>query len=525
MPLIIPTPGEDQASFIKRGHEALSSEFPDTAQRNAVLFRQWRERHGDDEAEKRAHSMFQSGDFVSIRDIPVFKEHEYVEFVKDPKTGADLLDADGNQITKTHRYGFDELKEICERSNHRILDTGDFAPLTIGHTKSSPDAKAEDQPRVAGFSGPYRLGMVGNKDAKWAIFSDEHHYADMHEEVKRLPRRSPELFLSKSKRFFDPIAALGAVTPRLDLGIHYEMSASDEQVVRYSCPYVAHYEMGAACPGGGAGQNVGLPEERKEKLEQPTQSGASMNELSDESIRRILEAFRATPEMEYVRSQMEASRAPKAEEELPGEIPAEDAAPEGTVEPKEQAAAGEGDPIMDIAPAGHEQGGAGPVEEKPKAQKESPMPLEQKKDQKEEYSADALRDLKVRYQASEDKLKAVEARVQMAEHTATNTVRQAKLKELRRNFKFDLDKQVEKCAADKMNDTQFGEHLDGIVENFQRIPVDLDLFVPALDDEAETKQRNERDVVSAAVKYAADMSRQGKYVSYDEAKAHVSKSA
>lgn len=249
-----------------------------------------------------------------------------------------------------------------------------------------------------------------------------------------------------------------------------------------------------------------------------------MNEISDESIRRILEAFRAMPEMEWTRQQMEASKAPNAEEE-PVEG-AEPVAPEaGPVAPKEQAESGK---TLTIDPAGKEEGGAGPVETEPKAEKEAAMnpAVPAKKDPATAgYSADEMRDQKVRYQELETKHVALASRVEAAENKATNTVRVAKLKELRRNFKFDLDKQVEKCAADKMNDTQFGEHLDGIVENFQRIPIDLDLFVPALDDAAETKQRNEREVVSAAVKYAADMSRQGKYVSFDEAKAHVSKSA
>ena len=506
---------------MKRGHEDLASEYKETDQRNAILFRTWRDAHGDSPEEKKAHSMFASGEFVEVKNIPVFKEHEYVEKVFNAD-GTPKLDEDGNEVIKVHRYGFYELKEIAEKANYRIRNTGDFAPLTLGHTKTDPNnpgssAAYEEQPKVAGFTGPYRVGMFGNEEPLWTIFQDEFRYADMNEEVKRNPRRSPELFLSKEKRFFDPVAALGAVTPRLDLGIHYQVDSSDEQVVRYSCPYVVHdesvisrYEM-AACPGGGAGQNVSLPEDKKPKYEQPVTGASSM---SDEDIRRILEAIRAMPEMEAVRQWMEQEKSPKADEEGADlGIPEEGVEP--APEPKEQAE----QPAMKP----EEMGGPGPEkpETEPKDERED-MANASKPAKKDKEEARGYSDIetKARYAAMEQRLVATEARVLAAENKAVNATRKSMLEKLRRQYAFDLDRQVQKCAADVMGEKQFGEHCEDIVANFRQIPIDLDLFVPAIDDYSETKQRNEREMAAAAVKYSAEQQPHGEIRAVRRSQAH-----
>jgi len=48
MPLPTPNPGEQRQAFISRcaGSEAMNREFPDSKQRVAVCYSQWRGQHG-----------------------------------------------------------------------------------------------------------------------------------------------------------------------------------------------------------------------------------------------------------------------------------------------------------------------------------------------------------------------------------------------------------------------------------------------------------------------------------------------
>ena len=198
MPMPTPRSDETQSQFVARAHEALASEFPDTDQRNAVIFKQWREsRGGSDALERKAREKFgDAKQFVRKLDKPVFTEHE-------------TKDADGNMVV----YDRAALEKITNRCNERILDTGDFAPITFGHTPTEEEiARGAEMPDLGGFAGNFRLGMIGNKKPRWAIFADEYHYADSAEQLAKRPRRSVELWTEErmEDRFFDPIAALGA---------------------------------------------------------------------------------------------------------------------------------------------------------------------------------------------------------------------------------------------------------------------------------------------------------------------------
>ena len=163
------------------------------------------------ELQQIADKQFTDDKFVKVDDVCVFAEHE----TKDSK---------GNP----QRYDKAALQAIVDRCNHRIADTGDFATLTDGHTPSKTDAaKGAKQPEVLGFMGPFRVGEIGNVEPRAAIFATQYHFRDSHSKVSKLPRRSVELWMDPdmSKRFFDPIAALGAETPRLDLGLKYHQTA------------------------------------------------------------------------------------------------------------------------------------------------------------------------------------------------------------------------------------------------------------------------------------------------------------
>jgi hypothetical protein len=107
--------------------------------------------------------------------------------------------------------------------------------LAAGHTPTPEERSGgATAPDVVGFCGPFRLGRFG-ASKKTAIFADEWRRRDSVERLSRLPRRSVELWRAAEPQsaFFDPIAALGAETPRLALGLNYSLEGG-APVLRYA---------------------------------------------------------------------------------------------------------------------------------------------------------------------------------------------------------------------------------------------------------------------------------------------------
>lgn len=132
------------------------------------------------------------------RDVPILDEH-------------DLKDDDGKLLIHIDAK---KLKEIADRNNKRIKETGDLIPLVIGHTR---DGEPEDkQPELVGYAKDLQVKpfkKTGRKAlvAKFLIFKHKLHKA------RDFPRRSIELWLNDLK--VDPISLLGATTPERDLGL------------------------------------------------------------------------------------------------------------------------------------------------------------------------------------------------------------------------------------------------------------------------------------------------------------------
>ncbi len=152
-----------------------------------------------------------SGRYVKIPDVPVFKEHT-------------KYDANGNQ----ERVDKKKLEEIAEKCNNRAAN-GDLSPGGGGHT--IPGAKESDQPQIWSFFDNYRLVKMFDKEQGkdvWHIVCDEYikpkvNTPDMgeltwQEALNEYPRRSVEYWSGEDDGFFDWIAHLRK-TPRLDLGL------------------------------------------------------------------------------------------------------------------------------------------------------------------------------------------------------------------------------------------------------------------------------------------------------------------
>lgn len=144
-----------------------------------------------------------SDEYEVYKNVPVFVEH-----TRTLKSGREL------------RFGRDELEALAQRSNRRIEETGDFAPVVIGHT--NPDPAAPDPPKI-GWAGPFRLGWLTKDHTKYAVLADFRIEKDKTKMLNKYPRRSAELWAEDryEDMYLDPISLLGADTPWSDMGVLY----------------------------------------------------------------------------------------------------------------------------------------------------------------------------------------------------------------------------------------------------------------------------------------------------------------
>jgi len=193
---------------------------------------------------------FDDGEFVDLGWRPIFKEHT-------------------NRLgTKFDRYS---MQKIADRCNTRIEKTGDFAPITIGHTTDSGDF----DPKVVGFCGPYQAKAM--TDGTWAVYAKFRVFKEDEPDVKRYPRCSVEYWASKAEPdagWFDPVCLLGSETPELDLGIHYSKRGG-KQMLRYQ----------AVAPGGA---NTYVPSMMSDEDKPSRYQGGT---LSQDDLQQIVAAL------------------------------------------------------------------------------------------------------------------------------------------------------------------------------------------------------------------------------------------
>lgn len=521
-----PEAHEKQADFVDRCQRELLYDVPDIEDRNAMAYQLWRESKGADDIEQRAYSRFTDQEFVHVENVPVFAEHT-------------TKDKDGNLVV----YDRSALQVICDRCNTRIADTGDFPPITAGHTPSHSQLdRGVPQPDVLGYSGPFRMGMIGNKNPRWAIISDEWHHRDEAERLRKLRRRSPEVWLEDrmEDRFLDPIAALGAETPRLDMGLTRLCRSADGRIVeKYT----------AVAPGPGS---VFVPSEDY----QSDQKGTVM--LSPEDIQQITDAIMQTDAMQWVKSQM-GSEAPATTADE-GIVPGGEA-PEGPPVP----------PMADEAPPAPAAPAAPPMEEESEnymgADAGASMPNEDPlgkygaeedesttcdTDQKQEYSAEGSAEdpqagspteaatvadsslmkfskgdsamsrehysrLERTNREQQAEIQQLKSRLDKADREKSQASRYSKLQSLRQEFAFDLEEEANYCNS--MSDEQFDRHTDRIVANYSRIPVELGVHVPeaTVVETESTKEKYQRQLNDKAMEIAESAQKAGRYIKYDEA--------
>lgn len=493
MPIPKPKPSESEADFVRRAHEVLADEFPDAEQRNAVVFKAWRESKGESDSERKAYEKFRDDQFAHIEHVPVFKEHEYPRVLRNPD-GKPQLDDDGNPVFAVEKYDFEALRSICDNMNHRIADTGDFAPITDKHTPRK--GSDESKPRVLGFSGPFRLGMVGNKDPKWAIFAQEHWFRDKSHLAREMPRRSAEVYLGRpmEERILDPITALGADTPALDMGIHYS-EHDGELVARYSGPpLLAKYSAGVAFPGASC---VAPPKEvtirKKSQYSEgdPTKAAAPVTDseerenppmpITPEDANLVVQAFMETPPMQFVMKLMQAEQAEQQTLEQPAPdagaaVAPPGAPPAGGPPPKEQLSEEE-TPLTE---------GIDDQAKGPNGMKSPPVPDDDTDDPtKANYALrEQLRADKARYSQLESRLAAAETELANERNNRRVAHRESVIRGMRlQGYPIDEEAERQKCSLAKMpSDEEFERHMDTIAtySTASHYPIGMSLYTPDL---------------------------------------------
>ena len=224
MKAVNPKNNESHEDFVVRAHKKLMKNVPDAAERNEIVWTTWRNSKGLTDAETACEKEFGGSDKFHVRpSVCYFVEHETV-------------DGQGNDVT----FGHEDLAEITQTNNKRISELKAFSAISDNHTHPD-DHSHEGDPPVLGAVGCYKLGMVGDKEPKFAIFGDEYQYKSAASDLARKPRRSVELitFHTTGERYIDPVAALGGRAPRLAMPTQYSVEAYSSSgrpdIVRYRC--------------------------------------------------------------------------------------------------------------------------------------------------------------------------------------------------------------------------------------------------------------------------------------------------
>lgn len=250
-----------------------------------------------------------SDDYELYENVPVFIEH-----TRALKSGREL------------KFGRYELERVIERSNRRIEETGDFAPIVIGHT--SPDPNAPKPPKI-GWAGPFKLGWLTEARDKLAILADFRIDKDKTSLLNEYPRRSAELWAEDryEDMYLDPISLLGADTPWGDMGVLYRKDgrAGIEKI---------YYSIMPQAPGayncGGFPNCIGDQKKTKDEKERYSMYGDEMESLSGDQkaiAQTIVNAIFDSPEFQFLRREMNKGG---ASDDTPQRVePVPDGAPVG----------------------------------------------------------------------------------------------------------------------------------------------------------------------------------------------------
>jgi hypothetical protein len=362
---IQPKSGESYGNFIFRAHNALRQSVPDTYSRNQAAWDAWNSATGNP-LRSRSQEYFPDDQYRFVEAVPYFMEHT----VQKP-TGPLV-------------YNFLELSRMVDSLNSRC-SSDSYSALVSHHTDDrlkGPDK----EPEVLGYSGPFYLGMVPTAEGdKWAIFGDEHHDRQYSNVLAKRRRRSVEVLRPRNgdPSYFDPIATLGADSPRLPLPVaRYE----SKQVADVECVGVysmsgegntERYMMEGAPFSAVGGGNTFVPGAMQKDRYEPIpghgmQPGTGTSQLTPDDVGAIVNAIMQTPQMQWVAEQMEAGVGSNSP------LPQQQPMPGSGIAPSQYGAQSSPAPMpmpSSMPPAGG-MGGANPYQYSAKSQEEETVNIE-----------------------------------------------------------------------------------------------------------------------------------------------------
>lgn len=501
---ISPSTGESYRQFVVRAHNALMATITDPDERNEVVWKQWYSAHGDPLGD-RARKKFSVDKFRYAPNQCYFIEHE----TKSQRTGQPI------------RYAAKEIADIVDEHRDRE-NTGFYSALSDGHTiDGAPDKM---QPRVVGYAGNYKLGMIGYENPKFAVFADEWHENSEVPTFDKKRRRSVEVnrFTDGSRRpYLDPVALLGSTSPRLPLPVaQYSMSSEGVEVERYSF-VLDQYMDGAGPMTSVSGSNSYLPSAgtKKTRYEDQNPMDTNPDASGDQTslIQQLVQAILSTPQMQWVTNQMQS----EGQGQQPGQPPASGAPPaQSPVPPQPQSAPG-APPVQDKDKDGYGMGMGAPA-----------MPrYEDDKDLTERYSAlyESHTELAEKYQQLADvNSRNMEQLVSLTkgyvalEQRAVDADRRVAVTELyQRHPQFaqveSVEEQLDKCLysrGSKLDDEGFASHLETIEKYAAKFSPTTQMLPGGEPLESEKDRFSAEDSQRVVERYQLEMNK-GNILSYD----------
>jgi hypothetical protein len=293
-----PLQNESHADFVMRAHRQLMASVPEPMDRNRLVWNAWSNVNGNAE-QYRAEQRFSNDQYAKFPDVCYFSEHEAAS------TGPD------GQPT-VRRYDATKLREIIDENNLRIADVDAYPTIVDRHTAPA-GTRDPAAPETLGVAGPFRLGMIGRINPRFAIFTDEFVRRDKLPQISNKGGRSVEVLTMKStgRSYINPIAAISEA-PRLPLPVQFSFGADEDGITeRYSA--VAPYSVTAAAfPGGG---NTFVQKFDSQSPDgdspqpNPSQESGDM-QGNDQLIRQIVDAIMNTDQMQWVSQQMQSGGTP-----------------------------------------------------------------------------------------------------------------------------------------------------------------------------------------------------------------------
>jgi len=497
---IEPKANENESSFVIRAHRALMKEIPDSTERNAVVWDAWDSARGPSRAEQLASKHFPAERYEMSPGHCYFAEHETTR-------------NDGTPV----KYSVNDLVGIINNLNHRVLERECFQAITEGHT--SDNQKAGDEPTILGYSGPYRLGMIGHEKPVFAIFGNEYHNRAHQSTLANRPRRSVELLTLRStgERFFDPIAALGARSPRLAMPAKYsQIDSSEVEIDRYS------FTAPASFPGG---SNTYIPGPDEYSADSDEEQQSMNGSIANEDIAKIVQAMMETPEMQFVRSQMQGGAAPGMGGGMPpGMDPGMGGGAAGGMGDEDPMGGGQDA----FSPAGGGESGPPTGDFSPIQEDDDQSQYEMTQYDRDRYQA--LEETVERYQAENAALKqdmqTLRAHHGVLAKNLANVIkekadvkRKSQLTQLVDRYSiFDLDEECQRClyeAGSDMSDKEFEAHVAQMEKLGARArPMSVSIPDGVLADDRNTERYAAENEL--AVEIHTESANNGEFLSYDQ---------